>query len=289
MKAIVIGANGQDGFYLIKALHRKNIEVVGISRNGDFLKTDITNFNEVSTLIKFHKPDYIFHLAANSTTSHHALFDNHNAISTGSINLLEAVKQFSPDTKIFLSGSGLQFVNNNKPIKETDPFEASSSYSVARIHSVYAARYYRSLGMKVYVGYFFNHESPRRTPRHVSKMIGDAVKRIHEGSAEKIEIGDMSVTKEWTFAGDIVEGIITLISQNDIFETVIGSGLGYSIKQYIENCFALIAKDWKEYVIEKEHFISEYKQLVSDPSTLFSLGWKPAHSFEDLAKMMVLN
>src|SRR5258706_5661682 len=135
-------------------------------------------------MIAFRQPKYIFHLAANSTTSHYALFDNHIAISTGTINILEAVKQVSPDTKVFLSGSGLQFVNKNIPIKETDEFEASSAYSVARIHSVYAARYYRSLGIKVYVGYFFNHESPRRTERHISKMIAEAVKRIAKGSTE---------------------------------------------------------------------------------------------------------
>ena len=64
------------------------------------------------------------------------------------------------------------------PIRETDEFEANSPYSVARIQSVYAARYFRSLGMKVYVGYLFHHESPLRKPLHVSQMIAIAVKRI---------------------------------------------------------------------------------------------------------------
>ncbi len=173
------------------------------------------------------------------------------------------------------------------PIKETDEFEASSAYSVARIHSVYAARYYRSLGLKIYVGYFFNHESPRRTERHISKMIAEAVKRIMNGSDEIIEIGDMSVKKEWTFAGDIMKGVLTLIEQDDIYEAVIGSGIGYSIKNYIEKCFAFIGKDWQQFVMQKENFTAQYKQLISNPLTINSLGWKAENNLDDLVKMML--
>lgn len=287
MRAIIIGANGQDGYYLNQLLLKKNVQVTGISRTGNFLRTDITDFKAVKDIVKTLQPEYIFHLAANSTTGHHALLDNHNAISTGTINLLEAVKLTSPRSKVFLSGSGLQFINRGLPIKETDPFEASSAYAVARIHSVYAGRYYRTFGLKIYAGYFFNHESPRRTERHVSKMISEAVKRISNGNNEKIEIGDLSVKKEWTYAGDIVKGIMTFMDQDVVYECVIGSGLGYTIEEYIKECFAIISRDWKEYVIPKQNFTAQYKQLVSDPATLYSIGWKPEFVLADLAKMMV--
>jgi GDPmannose 4,6-dehydratase len=287
MKAIIIGANGQDGFYLTQLLTAKNIQVTGISRSGNFLTTDISDFSAIKKVISQHQPQYIFHLAANSTTSHHALFDNHVAISTGTINILEAVREVSPHTKVFLSGSGLQFINKDLPVKESDEFDASSAYAVARIHSVYAARYYRTLGLNVYVGYFFNHESPRRTERHVSKMIAEAVKRIKNGSNELIEIGDMSVKKEWTFAGDVMNAVITLMDQDAIYETVIGSGIGYSIKDYIDKCFEYIGKDSSNFIQQKENFTPQYKQLISDPSTIFSLGWKPQKNFDDLVKMML--
>lgn len=287
MNAIIIGANGQDGFYLNQLLSLKGIETTGISRGGNFINIDISDFASVKDIIAKHKPQYIFHLAANSTAAHHAVMDNHKAISTGTINILEAVKQESPQTRIFISGSGLQFVNNDAPIKETDPFEASSAYSVARIHSVYAARYYRTFGLKIYVGYFFNHESPRRTVRHMSKMIAEAVKRIREGSNEIIEIGDMNVKKEWAFAGDIMKGVLTLVGQDNIFEAVIGSGAGYTIEDYIEKCFRFIGKDSSPFIQKKENFTAQYRQLVSDPSTIFSLGWKPETSFDELVKMML--
>lgn len=289
MKAIVFGANGQDGYYLIKLLEQQNIEVIGISRSGNFLRTDIGNFKEVSHLIEMVQPDFIFHLAANSTTRHDALFENHETIATGTLHILEAVKQFSPNSKVFISGSGLQFLNNEFPIKETDLFAANDAYSISRIQSVYAARYFRTMGLKVYVGYFFNHDSPLRTERHVTKMISETVKRIAKGGTEKLEIGDLSVIKEWSFAGDIVEGIWLLVNQNAIFEANISSGEGHSIKEWIEKCFVHVHLDMEDYVIEKNSFKSSYKKLVSDNTVIKSLGYQPTVSFDDLVKMMMNN
>jgi GDPmannose 4,6-dehydratase len=287
MNAIIFGAGGQDGFYLSRLLTEKEIIVTGVSRSENFLQTDITNFNEVADLIRENKPDYIFHLAANSTTRHDVWKENHDIISTGSLNILEAVRNRSPHTKVFLSGSGLQFKNSGNPIKETDPFEATSQYAVSRIHSVYAARYYRSLGIKAYVGYFFNHDSPMRTAKHISKKITETVKRIQSGTEEKLEIGDISVRKEWGYADDIVKGIFTLVEQENIFEAIIGTGEAYSIEQWLEICFSFIGKKWREYVIESKNFVPEYKTLVSDPTLIKSLGWQPEVSFSELAKIML--
>ena len=117
MKAIIFGANGQDGFYLINLLQQQNVEVIGVSRSGDFLRTDIANYIAVADLVKIHQPNFIFHLAANSTTSHDAMFENNQTISTGTLNILDAVILFSPHTKFFISGSGFQFINQVKPIK----------------------------------------------------------------------------------------------------------------------------------------------------------------------------
>jgi GDPmannose 4,6-dehydratase len=213
--------------------------------------------------------------------------ENHGTIVTGTTNILEAVKMKSPGTKVFISGSGLQFENNERPIKETDPFEARDAYSLCRIQSVYTARYFRSTGLNVYVGYFFNHDSPLRTERHMTKKIAEAAKRIGKGSKEKIAIGDIEAIKEYSFAGDVVKGIWTLVSQDKIFEANISSGKGYSIKDWLEKCFSMINKNWEDYVTADNEFVPEYKQLVSDPSLIFSLGWKPEMSFEDLAKLMM--
>lgn len=287
MRAIIFGANGQDGYYLSELCKLKGIEPIGISRSGNWLHGDVSNYEQVEQLIKKYQPAYVFHVAANSTTRHDALFENHATISTGTLNILEAVRLYSPSSKVFLTGSGVQFENKGMPISETDNFEANSPYSVARIHSVYAARYYRSLGLRVYIGYLFHHESPLRKPQHVSKMIALAVKRIAAGSGEIIELGDISVKKEWTFASDIAKGIFTLLEQDDVFEAVIGSGIAYSIEDWLEQCFSVIGKDWRNHVRLREGFTPEYKRLVSDPATMHKLGWFSTVGLPDLARIMI--
>lgn len=287
MRAIIIGANGQDGYYLSHLLKGKNFDVVGVSPSGSFLRTDITDLNHVNELIKTNQPDYIFHLAANSTTEHYALFENHAVIATGTLNILEAVNKYSSHTRVFICGSGLQFKITEGAIKETDEFEARDAYSVSRIQSVYAARYFRTLGIRTYVGYLFNHESPMRSERHISKKISETAKRIAAGSREILEIGDISVVKEYGFAGDIVQGVWTLVNQDKIFEANISTGEGHSIEEWLHLCFSLVNKDWKDHVVVQQNFTAGYKKLVSNPGLIFSLGWRPEVSFENLGKLMV--
>ena len=102
MRVIIFGSGGQDGYYLSELLKSKNIQVLGVSRSGDFNKTAITDFKQVSELINSTQPDFIFHFAANSTTRHDAIFENHETIETGTLNILEAVRLFSPQTKVFI-------------------------------------------------------------------------------------------------------------------------------------------------------------------------------------------
>lgn len=288
MKALIFGASGQDGHYLNKILTESGFEVTGITRSGgNWTRGDVANPGEVEELVRTLKPDHIYHLAANSTTRHEVLFENHETISTGTLNILEAVYRHSPASKVFLSGSAMQFRNDGKPIHEETPFEASSPYSVARIQSVYAARYYRKLGVKAYVGYFFNHESPLRTPRHVSSMIAGAVRAISRGDNQHIELGDIKVRKEWNFAGDFARAIFQILNQEEQFELVIGSGKAYSIEDFLEVCFRQIGKDWRDFVILKEGFIPEYQLLVSDPKRLFGIGYRPELDIEELAKLMI--
>jgi GDPmannose 4,6-dehydratase len=287
MNALIFGANGQDGYYLSGLCRTQDITPIGISRTGNWTHGDVGRYEDVKALVRQYTPAYVFHLAANSTTRHDALFENHETISTGTLNILESVKSFSPNTRVFLAGSGLQFKNNGNPISERDPFDASNAYAVARIQSVYAARYYRSFGLRVYIGYLFHHESPFRKPGHVSKMITRAAQRIAGGSKEKLELGDIAVEKEWTFAGDVAAAMLTLVSQDDVFEATIGSGVAYSIKDWLDQCFGIIGITWQDHVRFKDAFSAEYPRLLSDPATIRSLGWTAKVGFAELARMMM--
>jgi GDPmannose 4,6-dehydratase len=281
MNALVLGANGQDGPYLIEALRARGIEATGFSRSGPWQRLDVADRAAVEAAVAAARPDYVFQLAARSTTRHEALHDNHAAISTGCLNVLEAVRAHAPAARVFIPGSGVQFRNDGRPIDEDTPFEASSAYAVARIQSVYAARYYRSLGVRAYVGYLFHHESPRRGPPHLAAVIARAAR-----SGESLEIGDPSVVKEWAFAGDVMEAAVTLASQDQVFEAVIGTGEGHSVEEWLEACFSRAGRDWRAHVTARPGFRAEYPRLVSRPDRLRALGWHPRVSFAELAALM---
>ncbi len=287
MKALIFGANGQDGHYLIEALRERGVEAVGISRAGPWQHGDVARREDVDAALRAVRPQLIFQLAANSTTRHDALFENHETISTGALNVLEGAKVHCPDARVFLAGSGVQFVNSGQPIDEQAPFEASSAYAVARIQSVYAARYFRSRGLRTYVGYLFHHDSPRRGPGHVAQLIASAARRARAGSPEVLELADVNVVKEWTFAGDVARAMVTLVQQDEITEAVIGSGEGRSIQAWVERCFAIAGRPWQDHVRSAAGGRGDFARLISRPDRMRSLGWAPRVSFDDLAAMMM--
>lgn len=286
MKALFFGASGQDGHYLDALLRKEGIESVGVSRSGDWLHADVGNRAQVDELVRAQRPDYVFQLAARSTTHHDAGPENHETIATGALNVLESVYRHAPAARVFIAGSGVQFQNQGQPIDEATPFEASSLYAVARIQSVYAARYYRSRGLRTYVGYLFHHESPLRKPSHMSKRIVLAAQRI-KSEGGRLEIGDASVVKEWTFAGDVADAMLRLVRQDELSEAVVGSGEGHSIADWLEQCFGRVGLAWRDHVDLAAGFPVEYRQLVSRPTRLKALGWSPAVSFAELAEMMM--
>jgi GDPmannose 4,6-dehydratase len=285
--ALIFGGNGQDGIYMSELCKEKGIKPIAISRSpGLNEQGSIADKAFVEEVIQKYLPAFIFHLAANSTTRHEALLENHETIATGTLHVLEAALKYAPHAKILLAGSGLQFENQGQPIAETAPFRANNAYAIARIQSVYAARYFRDKGLKVYVAYLFHHESPYRKPHHLGKMIVETIKRIQKGSREKLVIGDVTVEKEWGFAGDITKGMFQLVNQEKVFEATIGTGKAYSVQQFLKGCFDLAKLDLEGHVTHQPGFIPEYNRLVSEPSTINSLGWYPEVSFEQMIQLM---
>ena len=286
--AIIFGSNGQDGIYLTKLLNSLEIRVIGVSRRSGELQGSVGNYIFVSSLIEKEKPDFVFHFAANSSTKHEVLFDNNDSISTGTINILESVRLYSPKTKIFISGSAMQFKNDGGQINIDSKFDHSSLYSVSRIHSVYISRYYRDkFKLKIYIGYLFNHDSPYRNENHINQKIAKTALRIKLGSSEKLEIGNLNVEKEFNFAGDIVNAIWIFINQDNIFEIIISSGILNSIKDWVNLCFEECGLKWENHVIFSKSFKPEYDKLYGDSNMIRLLGWEPKYNIQDLARLML--
>lgn len=287
LKALIFGGSGQDGFFLSQLLREKNVHVISVSRSSGDFKGDIADYEFVAKIIRETSPDYLFSFAANSTVSHEALFENHSSISNGTINLLEAVRIFSPTTKVFLSGSALQFENRGIPICEDTPFQASSPYSLARIHSCYAARYFRTqFGLKIYFGFFFNHDSELRSARHVNRKIIQGAKQIKAGELATLTLGSLGVMKEFTHAMDIVEAVWIFVNQEREHELVIGSGEAHSIKEWVNLAFSKIQLSWEDFIDHDPSIHSTYSILVSNPRRLRMLNWEPKVSFEELFERM---
>lgn len=276
--AIITGANGQDGYYLAELLRHYNIEPVMVGRG----MYDLSNWEDAHDLLVENRPEYIFHLAAKSTTDHAQSRENHDLLATGTLNLLQGVLAHVPECRVFLAGSAYQFRNDGNPIKETDPWETRNVYCAARGYSNLLARAYRHMGLYVYFGYFFHHDSPRRHARHISSRIAAAAR---EG--KEVEIGNLEVVKEWTWAGDTMAAVWSLVNQDKVWEANIGTGIGHSIAEFAQACFALKGLDYRNFVRPSPNFQPEYSRLTCDPERIFSTGWRPWHGLEYLAEQMV--
>lgn len=285
--AIIFGASGQDGQILNSILLNKKVTTHQVSRNNSPIKGDISNYDFVSQLIKNIKPDYIFHFAATSNISHEFLFENHSSISLGTINILESVKKYSMESKVFIAGSAEQFENNGEPINESSPFKANSSYSAERIYSTHISRYFREKhNVKVYLGFFFHHDSPLRSNNHLNQRIINFVKDLSLDSGVKFQIGDFNIQKEFNYSGDIMKAVWLLINQNSIYEVVIGSGQPYAISYWLELVFEKRNLDWRDWIELDNDYQKPYERLFSDPSLMKSLGWEPKTTIGELLNLM---
>jgi len=124
----------------------------------------------------------------------------------------------------------------------------------------------------LYVGYLFHHESPLRKPGHVSKKIALAALRIAAGSGEKLELGDITVEKEWTFAGDVAGPCSLWCARIPRSRRPSDPGATHSIKDCWISASASSGRIGEAMLHLKEGFILNIPGWVSDPATIFSLG-----------------
>lgn len=286
--AIIFGASGQDGFYLSKLLENLEINVHGTSsaHNNKFTYVDLAAFPVVKKFISDITPDYIFFLSAISSTTHDSGIINHDIISTGTINILEACRQIDFMGKIFIAGSAFQYKPSFKPLSEKSPLDYKTLYACSRNYSTNVSRYYRkNFKLKIYNGFLFHHDSPKRGKNHLSSKIINVA--INKG--EYLKIDDIDYLKEFNHAKDIVNAIWLLVSQNEFFESNIGSGIAYSIKDFIFKVFEYVNSDWEKYIVSNENFKKDEKYYISNPSIIKSLGWSPKYDFQSLMIDMIEN
>ena len=116
------------------------------------------------------------------------------------------------------------------------------------------------------------------------KMSNLAHNYANKNLREKTYVGDLSYSREFSFAGDIMEAVFQLISQEKVYEAVVGSGLAFSLKDWVMACFHRHSMDFENFI--DYEFNENGHVLVSSPILMKSLGWTPHYDFEALVELM---
>ena len=315
MKSLITGINGQDGSYLVELLVNKGYEVWGtVKRNSvsetqssriDHLRdknkvnleyADLTDMASLIRVLQKVQPDEVYNLAAQSHVR--ISFDQPiytaNATGLGTLNLLEAVRMVSPQSKIYQASSSEMFGNNideDGYQRETTPMNPVSPYGCAKVFSYNICRNYRnSYGMKIWNGILFNHESPRRGTNFVTNKVVKAAVRISLGLQDKLHIGNLSATRDWGHAKDYVEAMWLMLQSENPEDYVCSTGVSHSVKELCDYTFKKLNLNYEDYVVvDEKHFRpEELNDLKGDSSKLRNkIGWKPKYTFETMLDEMI--
>ncbi len=246
---LITGAAGQDGRIAARILSNLGHRVFGIVKdeNGlskirdseDFHKviiSNVTNDRKLLEVIQENPPNFVMHFAGSSSVADSWEKPADAIISNvvGTLNLLEAVRQVAPQTRIVVSLSSEMYARSRVAIGSRSPTEPSSPYGIAKASSLDLVRLYREVhGMNCFGSILFNHESPLRAQNFVTKRIAMQVAGIKLGKESTIRLANPEVSKDFSWAPDVVRAIIThLTDGND--DAVFGSGELTSISNLVE-------------------------------------------------------
>jgi GDPmannose 4,6-dehydratase len=317
--AIITGVNGQDGSYLADLLLSKGYRVIGLKRRSSTINTnridhiymsaamsatqfkmhyyDLSDGSCIANLLAKYKPDEFYNLAAQShvAVSFEVPEYTSDGIAGGTLKILEAIRNISPNTKYYQASSSEMFGDSTdhgtNGFTETSKMLPVSPYAVAKLHAHHMTRVYReAYGIHASSGILFNHESPRRGETFVTRKITMAAARIKMGLQSKLMLGNLDAKRDWGFAGDYVEAMWMMLQQDKPSDYVIATGKTYTVREFLEVVFDYAGLgSYEKYVgIDPRLFRpNEVPFLLGDPSKANSvLGWKPKNSMIDLAKMM---
>ena len=306
-KALITGITGQDGSYISELLLSKGYEVYGLERrkaledqsvkrpnSAIIIPCDITNYSSVYSAFQKIMPDEIYHLAAQSDVAP-SFKDPFQTLDTnimGTLNVLEAMKNLVPKSKMYFAGSSEMFGKAEEvPQTEKTRFHPRSPYGVSKCAGFYLCQNYReAYDLFICNGILFNHESPRRGIEFVTRKITHSIKLIKEGKLDKIRLGNLDAKRDWGFAGDYVEAMWLMLQQDKPDDYVVATNETHSIHEFIDEAFKVAQLDKNNYIELDPNMLrpSDVVLLQGDYSKAKNvLGWEPKVKFKELVKMMV--
>ena len=327
--AMITGITGQDGGYLAKFLLSKGYRVIGLYRRGatdtfsklkehgifdqiELLDFDLLEFSNICRLMTKYKPDEFYNLAAQSfvATSWEEPIYTAQADGMGVLYILEAIRQFSPQTHFYQASTSEMFGKVQAiPQTETTPFYPRSPYGCAKLMAHWLCINYReSFNIFACSGILFNHESPMRGKEFVTRKITSHFAEMVTGKTDKpLELGNLNAKRDWGFAGDYVEAMWLMLQQEKADYYVVATGETHPIRDFVteagkvagfdiewqgenEKEIAIDRKTGKTVVKVNPKFFrpAEVDLLLGNPEKAEKvLGWHRKVSYADLCRMMM--
>lgn len=309
--ALICGISGQDGAYLAKLLLDKGYRVVGTSRDAqlssfsnliklrvredtEFMSMALNDFRSVLQVIHQVKPQEIYNFAGQSSVglSFEEPVETLQSHAIGTLNLLESVRFLGNSARIYNASSGECFGNlDGLAATESTPFYPRSPYAVAKAAAFWECVNYReAYDVFVTSGILFNHESPLRPARFVTRKIVSTACRIAKGSNEKLKLGDLSIKRDWGWAPEYVQAMWSMLQLDEPEDFVIATGESNSLEDFVRETFDYLGLEWAEHVTTDS--------TLARPSEIFEsrgdatkarqkLDWTPAKKMKQVVESMV--
>jgi len=309
--ALICGASGQDGAYLSRLLIEKGYNVVGTSRDAQtstfanlhrlgiakqvtVASMSPTDFRSVLQTLQRVKPDEVYNLAGQSSVglSFEQPVETLESIGTATLNLLEAIRFSDLPIRFYSAGSSEVFGDTDgAPANETTRFAPRSPYAVAKAAAYWqVANYREAYGLYACTGILFNHESPLRPERFVTRKIVAAACRIAAGSSEDLVLGNIDIERDWGWAAEYVEAMWMMLQRSHPDDFVIATGETRPLRDFVAEVFSNVGLDWRHHVRTDRSLLrpTDIRYGAGDPSKAHSeLGWHAQFRLADIARQMV--
>ena len=309
--ALICGLSGQDGAYLARFLLKQGYRVCGTSRDAQMSSFDNlerlgirgevealsmapNDFRSVLNVISRVRPDEIYNLSGQSSVglSFEQPMETMESIAIGTLNILEVIRFLAAKVRFYSAGSSECFGNTGGvPANEDTPLRPCSPYGVAKTTAFWEVANYRE-GYRLYActGVLFNHESPLRPARFVTRKVVAAACRIAAGSAERLTLGNLAIERDWGWAPEYVEAMWRMLQQPQPADFVIASGSSSKLSDFVETAFACVGLNWEDHVDIDERLLRPTDLMVSraDPGRAAQvLGWRAGKSMAEVVRLMV--